>query len=62
MAEPEKGIRVTIDDLATGETEVQEVRWGDYLLICVGPCRLTNIAAYASGTHVVTIKGVRSRG
>lgn len=34
----------------------------DYLLICVGPCRRTNIAAYASGTHVVTIKGVRSRG
>lgn len=58
----EKGIRVTVEDLATGQSEIQEVAWGDYLLICVGPCRRTGTTAYASGTHVVTIKGVRSRG
>ncbi len=56
MADAEKGIRITIKDLETGEMET-------YLLICAGSCHRTSLTAYpATGTHVMTVKGVRTRG
>lgn len=45
----EKQIRVTVEDLLTGEKEVAEVG-DDYLLICAGSC-------YLDGTQVYPTKG-----
>ena len=62
MAEAEKGIRITIVDLATGEMETTVI-WDDYLLICAGSCHRTSLNAYpTTGTHMMTVKGVRTRG
>lgn len=55
------GIRVTVTDLATGETETHEL-WNDYVLITAGSCELANVQSYpGTGTHMLTIKGARPR-
>lgn len=50
-------IRVTVEDLATGDIEVAEVPLGEYLLLCTEPCWLAHTKAHANGTHVLTVKG-----
>lgn len=58
---PPEGVRVTVTDLATGETETHEL-WNDYVLVAAGSCELTNTQLYpTSGTHVLTVKGVNGR-
>lgn len=56
MADP--GIRVTVEDLATGEIgEHAEIR-DDYIVVCAGSCHVAHIQVYPTkGTHVLTIKG-----
>lgn len=55
MAEPQ--IRVTVEDLATGETETEELR-DDYIIVCAGSCHVAHINSYPQkGTHVLTVKG-----
>ncbi len=56
-----KGIRVTVEDLETGERDEKVVRAGDYLLLTVDPCYVHYTSAFANGTHVVTIKGRTAR-
>ena len=52
----EKQIRVTIEDLDTGDRETVEIA-DDYILICAGNTYLTNTQSYPkSGTHVLTVK------
>lgn len=52
-------IRVTVEDLATGESETQEVH-DDYIIVCAGSCHVAHINTYPTkGTHVLTIKGRR---
>lgn len=54
----EKQIRVTIEDLKTGDKEVVEFG-DDYLLICAGRTYEDGIQVYPTkGTHVITVKGV----
>lgn len=53
---PSGGIRVTVEDLVTGDTEVVEFD-NDYLLLCAGSCYADSFQTYANGTHQVTIKG-----
>jgi hypothetical protein len=53
---PEPGIRVTVEDLLTGETESQEIH-DDYTIVTAGSCHVAHINAFANGTHVLTIKG-----
>jgi hypothetical protein len=53
-------IRVTVTDLGTGDSE-SAVITDDYVLTCAGSCYVHHVQAYASGTHVITVKGVRSR-
>lgn len=54
-----KGIRVTVTDLETGESETQEI-WNDYVIVAAGACEVTNIQTYPTvGTHVLTVKGVK---
>lgn len=50
-------VRVTCVDIETGEEETSVIDDGDYMLITVEPCYEHHIAAYRTGTHVITIKG-----
>ena len=52
----DKGIRVTIEDLETGESESREVL-NDYIIICQGTCYVSAEQMWASGTHQLTVKG-----
>lgn len=53
-----KGVRVTVLDHATGQTETKEIPPGEYLIICTAPCDVAHTQVYPkSGTHVLTIKG-----
>ena len=54
-----KGIRVTVTDLETGESDSAEIM-DDYVLITAGSAKRTALQVYPkSGTHVITVKGVR---
>jgi hypothetical protein len=56
------GIRVTVEDLATGETESKEFD-DDVLVITAGTCWIDHVADYPTkGTQVYTIKGRLGRG
>ena len=52
-----RGIRVTVEDLETGDTD-SAVIWNNYVLITAGSCEQTYRQISANGTHVLTIKGV----
>ncbi len=57
MTPTEPGIRVTVEDLATGEKESQEIV-DDYIVVCAGSCHVAHTQTYPmKGTHVLTIKG-----
>ncbi len=58
-AEP-KGIRVTVEDLETGDGESVVIS-DDYNLITAGSCYVDGIQVYGNGTHVITIKGRKDR-
>lgn len=50
-------LRVTVEDIDTGDADTATVAEGDYLLICHAPCRLDHTQSYSGGkTHVLTIK------
>lgn len=51
-----KGIRVTVEDLQSGESESTVID-NDYVLITAGTCYRSHVNAHANGTHVLTIKG-----
>ena len=54
----EKQLRVTIEDLKTGDKEIVEFG-DDYILICAGHTYQDGIQVYPTkGTHVITVKGV----
>ena len=53
----EPQIRVTVEDLKTGEIQTCEV-WDDYVILTAGSCYVDGIQVYPTkGTHVLTIKG-----
>lgn len=55
-----KGIRVTVEDLETGETESKLVGPGDFILIPVAPCYVGSVQRYPkSGTTQLTVKDHR---
>lgn len=55
-----KGIRVVVKDLETGDRYEATIK-DDYVLICDGTCYLDGTQASANGTHVLTIKGRKTR-
>lgn len=51
-------LRVTVEDVETGEQQTTELPAGEYLVIATDPCHVASTQAYpTSGTHVLTIKG-----
>lgn len=58
MTTPARGLRVTVEDLLTGEVETKEVPNNDYLILTVGNCWVDGIQTHRHGeTHVLTVKG-----
>jgi hypothetical protein len=53
-------IKVTAEDLGTGDSD-SVVITDDYVLTCAGSAYLHHVQAYANGTHVITVKGVKRR-
>lgn len=56
MSDQEKGIRVTVEDLETGESE-SKVIVNDYIIVTAGTCYVDYQQAFANGTHQLTVKG-----
>jgi hypothetical protein len=54
-------LRITVTDLASGQTETAEIPSGEYLLLATAPCHVAHTNAHANGTHVITIKGRTAR-
>lgn len=51
-----KGIRITAEDLETGEKGVRIIGVGDYCVICSNPMFLSNTARHSNGTVQLTLK------
>ena len=53
-------VRITVEDLATGEKETQEVEDNDYFILTTGRAEVSNTQVYPQkGTHVVTVRGLK---
>jgi len=52
-----EGIRVTVEDLETGETASRVIE-NDYVLVTAGTCHLSSYQMHQSGTHTLYVKGV----
>lgn len=52
----ETGIRVTVEDIATGDMESTVVHDGQHVLICVEPAYKSAVQVYANGTTQITIR------
>lgn len=50
-------IRVTAEDLETGEGSSIDIEPGNYNIVCAAPAYLAHVQSYANGTTVLTIKG-----
>ena len=60
-AEQPKGIKITVEDLETGDTE-SVVIWDTYFIVCAGSCYVAHQNVFpTSGTHQLTIKGSKKR-
>lgn len=60
MSTSTKGIKVTVEDLETGEKDTAEIL-NDYIIITAGTCEVANMQVHANGTHVITVKGAAQR-
>lgn len=58
MADPV--LRVTVEDVATGDMETVEIPSDEYFILTTGDCHVAHVNAHANGTHVLTVKGRRS--
>lgn len=54
-------LRVTVEDLESGETQTTEIPAGDYVILTTDPCHLHHINAHANGTVMLTVKGWMQR-
>ena len=50
-------LRITVEDLETGDKETREMPAGEYFLLTTAPCYVAHTQTHANGTHVLTIKG-----
>lgn len=50
-------LRITVEDIETGDKDEAIVKAGDYIIIASEPCRVDGIQVYKQGqTHVITVK------
>lgn len=54
-------VRVTVENLGTGDVETKEVPDGDYLLIVTEPAEASFQVFPTTGTHVITVKGRKEK-
>lgn len=54
----ELALRVTVEDLATGDIETIEVPMHEYLILVTGDARI-DVQAHSNGTHQLTVRGRR---
>ncbi len=50
-------LRVTVEDLETGEKATRDVPAGEYMMLVTAPAYVAHTNVFKNGTHVVTIKG-----
>ena len=51
----EQGVKVTVTDLATGESD-EAIIWDNYILVTAGNRYQHSVVTHANGTHVITVK------
>jgi hypothetical protein len=51
-------LRVTVEDIESGQKDERVVQDGDYILVTAEPCYLDGLQAYTK-THVLTVKGLK---
>ncbi len=57
-----KILRVTVEDLETGDKDTKEMPAGEYFVLTTSPCYVAHTNSYPSkGTHILTIKGRTAR-
>jgi hypothetical protein len=51
-------LRITVEDLETGEQEVTEIPRGEYVILTTFPCYVAATRSYpTTGCHVITVEG-----
>lgn len=51
-------LRITVEDIESGDRDETAIREGDYLLVTHDPCWQDSVQVHADGrTHVITVKG-----
>ena len=51
-------LRITVEDLETGEKESRDIPAGEYFILTTSPCYVAHTDSYPQkGTHILTIKG-----
>ena len=57
-----KILRVTVEDLETGDRDSKEMPAGEYFVLTTSPCYVAHTNSFPQkGTHVLTIKGRTAR-
>ena len=57
MTESKKILRVTVEDLETGDKETREMPVGEYFILTTAPCYISHTSVYGGGKTVqLTIK------
>lgn len=51
-----KGLKITVEDLETGETDSREIEPGDYCIVTCAPRYLSGEVHHRNGTSVLTLK------
>lgn len=56
-------LRITIEDLETGDRETRDIPAGEYFILTTSPCYVAHTNSYhGKGTHVITVKGRTAHG
>lgn len=51
-------LRITVEDLETGDQETREMPKGEYFILTTSPCYVAHTNSFPTkGTHVITVKG-----
>jgi hypothetical protein len=53
-----RGLKITVEDLETGEIETVEMPMGEYFILATEPCHVSHTQVFGGGKTVqLTIKG-----